>query len=135
MTENGQPINTRDEGLASGVPADEREQRWTEFHRGSARPIGGESHPGLGLHIAEALTEAMGDRVSHAAREPLDGARGRPRGSVFRIELPQGRAGIGRGVAAPSRTGISTYFMDFRSIEGGFAPMPKDGDPAETSIQ
>lgn len=70
-------IEVRDEG--PGVPEGERAALFQKFHRGSARPTGGESSTGLGLHIVKTLTEAMGGRVRYAAREP--------RGSVFRVEL------------------------------------------------
>jgi signal transduction histidine kinase len=83
-------VEVRDEG--PGIPAEERGRLFQKFHRGSARPTGGESSTGLGLFIAKMLTEAMGGRVSHAPREPLDGAHDHPRGSVFRIELPAVKA-------------------------------------------
>jgi signal transduction histidine kinase len=73
-------VEVRDEG--PGVTAEERATLFRKFHRGSARPTGGESSSGLGLFIVKTLTEAMGGRVSCESREP--------RGAVFRIELPQG---------------------------------------------
>ena len=72
-------IAVRDEG--PGVPPEERDTLFRKFQRGSARPTGGESSTGLGLHIAKTLSEAMGGRVSHAPREP--------HGSVFCLELPR----------------------------------------------
>jgi signal transduction histidine kinase len=71
-------VEVRDE--APTIPQDEREQLFQKFHRGSARPTGGESSTGLGLFIARRLTEAMGGTISHQARGE--------RGSVFRVELP-----------------------------------------------
>jgi len=71
-----------------GVPPEEQAQLFQKFFRGSARPTAGESSTGLGLFIVKTLTEAMGGRVSHAARETGE-TPGTPRGSVIRIELPR----------------------------------------------
>lgn len=72
-------VEVRDEG--PGVPADECATLFQKFHRGSARPTAGESSSGLGLFIVKTAAEAMGGRVSCAAR-----ADGRA-GAVFRVEL------------------------------------------------
>jgi len=75
-------VEVRDEG--PGVPEAERATLYQKFHRGSARPTAGESSSGLGLFIVKTAAEAMGGRVSCAAR-----ADGRA-GAVFRVELPRG---------------------------------------------
>jgi signal transduction histidine kinase len=74
-------LEVRDQG--PGIPPEERSRLFQKFHRGSARPTGGESSTGLGLFIVRALTEAMGGRVSHDTRDPDHST-----GSIFRIELP-----------------------------------------------
>lgn len=74
-------VEVRDEG--PGVPEEERAALFQKFHRGSARPTGGESSSGLGLFIVKTATEAMGGRVSHAPRA------GYAAGSIFRVELPR----------------------------------------------
>jgi signal transduction histidine kinase len=71
-------VEVRDEGPS--VPPEERGRLFQKFHRGRARPTGGENSTGLGLFIARRLTEAMGGNVSHSPRGD--------RGSVFRVELP-----------------------------------------------
>jgi signal transduction histidine kinase len=71
-------VEVRDEGPS--IPADERGRLFQKFHRGAARPTGGESSTGLGLFIVRVLTEAMNGRVTHAPADPI--------GSVFRVELP-----------------------------------------------
>lgn len=71
-------IEVRDEG--PGVPPEERGRLFQKFHRGTARPTGGEASTGLGLFIVRALAEAMSGAVRH---EPRDGG-----GSVFVVLFP-----------------------------------------------
>lgn len=71
-------IEVRDEG--PGMPPSERAQLFRKFHRGRARPTGGESSTGLGLFIVKALAEAMGGTVRYTPREPT--------GAIFAVELP-----------------------------------------------
>lgn len=71
-------ISVADEG--AGVPANERDQLFTEFGSLSTQPTGDESSVGLGLWIVKQVIEAMGGQVG--AEFPPEG------GSVFRVSLP-----------------------------------------------
>jgi signal transduction histidine kinase len=69
-----------------GIPADERENLFTQFGKLSTRPTGGESSTGLGLWIAKHLTTLQGGEVG--VDTPETG------GSVFWIEMTAVRTEI-----------------------------------------
>lgn len=71
-------VLVRDQG--PGVAPGDRDRLFEKFARLSARPTGGESSTGLGLHIARELTQAMGGEIS-CDTDTDDGA-------VFRVDLP-----------------------------------------------
>ncbi len=66
-----------------GVPATEREQIFTKYTRGSAKPTGGEKSTGLGLSIVRSLAESMRGRV-WCENQPTG------RGAMFVLVLPAG---------------------------------------------
>lgn len=72
-------VHVRDSG--PGFTAADRERMFTRYGRLSARPTGGESSTGLGLHIAHVLARRMGGSV---ALGPDSG----PDGSNFTLTLP-----------------------------------------------
>ncbi len=63
-----------------GIPADERDQLFTQFGKLSTRPTDGESSTGLGLWIARHVTNLQGGEVG--VETPSSG------GSIFWIEMP-----------------------------------------------
>ncbi|HVU10130.1 MAG TPA: response regulator [Phototrophicaceae bacterium] len=63
-----------------GIPADERNQLFTQFGKLSTRPTDGESSTGLGLWIVKHLTTLQGGEVG--VEMPTGG------GSIFWIEMP-----------------------------------------------
>lgn len=72
-------IHVRDSG--PGFTAEDQARLFTRYGRLSARPTGGESSTGLGLHIAHALARRMGGSVT---LKPGSG----PDGSTFTLTLP-----------------------------------------------
>ena len=72
-------VHVRDSG--PGFTTADRERMFTRYGRLSARPTGGESSTGLGLHIAHVLARRMGGSV---ALGPDSG----PDGSNFTLTLP-----------------------------------------------
>jgi signal transduction histidine kinase len=71
-------VRVRDEG--PGIPEGERENLFGKFSRLSAKPTGGETSTGLGLHVTKRLVEALGGRVE-CESEPGEG-------STFTVWLP-----------------------------------------------
>lgn len=69
----GFQIEIRDDG--PGIPEAERERIFDAFHSGRTRGVG------LGLTLVRQLVEAHGGKIAALGREP--------RGSVFRIEIPE----------------------------------------------
>ncbi|MDA8403198.1 MAG: response regulator [Desulfobacteraceae bacterium] len=71
-------FDVTDEG--PGIPQEEQHLLFSEFHRLSVRPTGGETSTGLGLTIAKKIIEAHNGKIEFESREG--------RGSTFRLILP-----------------------------------------------
>lgn len=77
----GLRIDVYDTG--SGIPDDERDEIFEEFHRGSASAADLAGGLGLGLSIVRRMVEALGHDLAFSSR--VD------RGTVFRLTLPLAR--------------------------------------------
>jgi len=71
-------FNVTDEG--PGIPVEEQHLLFSEFHRLSIRPTGGETSTGLGLAIAKKITEAHSGGINFVTQEGM--------GSTFTLLLP-----------------------------------------------
>ncbi len=71
-------FSVHDEG--PGIPYEEQGLLFSEFHRLSIRPTGGESSTGLGLAITKRIMEAHGGFIEFESREG--------QGSIFSLLLP-----------------------------------------------
>jgi len=71
-------FSVTDEG--PGIPQEEQHLLFSEFHRLSVRPTGGETSTGLGLTIAKKIIEAHNGRIDFKSRDGM--------GSTFRLILP-----------------------------------------------
>jgi len=71
-------FSVTDEG--PGIPLEEQHLLFSEFHRLSIRPTGGETSTGLGLAIAKKIIEAHDGRITFDTQEGL--------GSTFNLILP-----------------------------------------------
>jgi two-component system, sensor histidine kinase and response regulator len=76
--EDSVQFDVTDEG--PGIPQEEQHLLFSEFHRLSVRPTGGETSTGLGLAIAKKIIEAHNGKIGFESREG--------RGSTFRLILP-----------------------------------------------
>ncbi len=71
-------FSVRDEG--PGIPREEQNMLFNEFHRLSTRPTGGETSTGLGLAITKRIMEAHEGRIEFESKEG--------EGSTFSLLLP-----------------------------------------------
>lgn len=78
QTETHVIFSIKDEG--PGIPRDEQNLLFSEFHRLSIRPTAGETSTGLGLAITKKIMEAHGGRVEFESKEG--------EGSIFSLLLP-----------------------------------------------
>ena len=76
--DNSAFIRVKDDG--PGISAEEQNQLFSEFHKGKARPTGGECSTGLGLAIVKRIVEAH-DGAIEISSTPGQGAE-------FKVELP-----------------------------------------------
>jgi len=74
-------FSVSDEG--PGIPSEEQHLLFSEFHRLSIQPTGGETSTGLGLAIAKKIIEAHGGFIEFESQEGL--------GSTFSLILPISR--------------------------------------------
>jgi signal transduction histidine kinase len=77
-TPGGVRTSVADQG--PGIPAEELETIFKEFHRGTAKPVAGERSTGLGLAIARRIVEAHGGTIGVESRVG--------KGSTFFFTLP-----------------------------------------------
>ncbi len=72
-------LRVTDHGV--GIPADEQEEIFEPFNKGSSRPTEGERSTGLGLAIADRVVKAHGGTLSVESKES--------HGSTFTMRLPR----------------------------------------------
>jgi len=78
QTNNHAVFSVHDEG--PGIPREEQNMLFSEFHRLSVRPTAGEISTGLGLAITKKIMEAHGGRIEFESKEG--------EGSTFSLLLP-----------------------------------------------
>jgi signal transduction histidine kinase len=86
-----------------GIPADEHEAIFEEFHRGSARTVDGVAGLGLGLSIVRRMAQALGHDIQLRSRTN--------RGSAFEIVLPVAPAPERPQPREAGRAALKTYGM------------------------
>jgi len=84
LQQNGELVHfsVTDEG--PGIPREEQHLLFSEFHRLSIRPTGGETSTGLGLAIAKKIIEAHNGMIEFETQEGM--------GSTFSLVLPVARS-------------------------------------------